>query len=69
MPNKDGTGPDGKGPLPQDKQGIGQGGPGRGLGRGRGQGLGKGRGQGRGLGKGLRRRDGSCQTPKNDSSS
>jgi len=55
MPNRDGTGPQGDGPL----TGRGMGKCKKGKGAGKGQGNGQ-RGRG-GRGRGLRRRNGSCQ--------
>jgi len=52
MPNRDGTGPNGKGPGTGRGKGPGKGGGKRGAGRGRGQGGGGGRGAGGGRGKG-----------------
>ncbi len=55
MPNRDKTGPEGKGPMTGRKLGLCTDGPagsaGRGLGRGQGQGQGRGRNTGRGLGR------------------
>jgi hypothetical protein len=62
MPNKNGTGPEGKGP--KTGRGLGTCGDGVDNAQGNAQGPGQGRGQGRGQGMGMRRR---VNTPRDNS--